>query len=862
MRTLIAAALLVTIASSAYAQLPGEEYSGVTATALSLRKAATTKRVLVIGAHPDDEDNQLLSVLSLGEGADVAYLSLTRGEGGQNSIGSELGPELGVLRTGELLSARSIDRAQQFFARAYDFGFSKTAEESFQHWPRDSVLADVVSIVRRYRPDVIVAIFTGTTRDGHGQHQVSGILAREAFTAAADPKRFPEQLRAGLRPHRTLKLLQATGYRQSDPTQRFDTGQLDALFGRSYAQLAALSRSRHRSQDMGRAQTLGAGATSVRLLQSLVPVADSTMFSGLDTTLSAIAHDAGENAGVVSSLQRFDSLIVAAQAQLSPYNTQQSSAVVAKALSQIAAAVPGIRNDDVRFRAENEVRQTSRALLQSAGIVIDALADAESIVPGSTVRLDLTVWNAGRQPVRIAQLEPLLPAGWRFERTDSSAAALAPGALATRRFRVSVPVDAVISQPYFLAQPRPGDYYAWPSGSDLAGLPFQESPVQGSAVIEIAGVPVRQTVMATRRVVDPRQGELRRAVHVTPGFVLRPETGTAVITLATLASGSGKSIDAGVEIASNGARGDVIVKPQLPPGWRATPEQTVLTLTGAGAANSVHFAITPPRNAAAGKYDVRFIATDANGRTYDLDQRVVDYPHISNQPVYEPALMHVTVLDAQFARGMRVGYVVGVDAQVPQVLAQLGMSVELLDAPALANADLGKYDAIVVGSRAYEVRPDLLAHNTRILDYGRKGGNVVVLYQQYEFIAGNFAPFALTIARPHDRITDENAPVRLLDPADSVLARPNRIANADFEGWVQERSLYMPHTWAPQYRPLLEMNDPGEPPQQGAIVTAPLGAGHYTYTGISFFREIPAGVPGALRLFVNLLSQGVKDVTF
>lgn len=866
MRILNVAALLCVISSTASAQLPTDEYRGITESGLLLRKLATTASVLVIGAHPDDEDNQLLSYLSLGHGASVAYLSLTRGEGGQNSIGGELGPALGVLRTSELLSARKVDRSDQYFTRAYDFGFSKTAEETFKHWPRDSILKDVVAVVRRVRPDVIVAIFSGTPRDGHGQHQVSGILAREAFVAAADPARFPEQIRAGLRAHRAFKLVQATGYRQAEPTQRFNTGELDVLFGRSYAQLASVSRSRHRSQDMGQAEALGPRSTSIRVIESRVPVGDSTIFAGIDTLLSSRAAVAREDASVRLVLERYDSAVARAKRELSAYSSSSAADEIGPTYRELVGVIDGIKDAELRFAVERKVAQLAPAILQLSGIVIDAVTDVERIVPGSSITMDVTVWSA--EGANVLKLEPLLPAGWHAERVDSAARTdtamhnLDDGELLTRRFRVRVPRDAVIAQPYFLARPRPGDYYAWPSADSVAGLPFQHAALRAVAVVGQRAAVVEHVVRATRRIVDPRQGELRRMPYVAPAFAMRAEPATLVITLASLASGSRKSIEAVAEVLSNGSGGTVTVRPQLPAGWSAAPAQAALVLSGRGQTGSAKFAITPRRGVAAGTYEIRFSATDSTGRTYDLTQRVVDYAHVTNRVLYEPAVQHVTVLDAKFVRGMRIGYVVGVDPQVPQVLEQMGVLVERLSPPALAHADLGIYDAVVIGSRAYEVRPDLVANNRRVLDYGRKGGNVIVLYQQYEFIQGKFAPYDLTLARPHTRITDENAPVTMLDPAAPLFSRPNRLTARDFENWVQERALYMPNTWAAEYQPMLELSDPGEAAQRGAILVAPLGRGLYTYTGIAFFRQIPAGVPGALRLFINLLSQGIKDAAF
>ncbi|HUP87796.1 MAG TPA: PIG-L family deacetylase, partial [Longimicrobiales bacterium] len=616
MRKLIFALLLLCSVSNAFAQTQTDEYRGVIASGLAKRKLATNKRILVVGAHPDDEDSQLIAYLSLHDGADVAYLSLTRGEGGQNSIGGELGPALGLLRTGELLAARAVDGAELFFTRAYDFGFSKTPEETFKHWPRDSILADVVATVRRYRPDEIIAIFTGTPRDGHGQHQVSGMLAREAFDAAADPNRFPAQIRAGLRPHRTLRLIQATSYGQTTGTDSYATGAIDSLIGRSYWQLAAISRSRHRSQDMGMAQALGPRATATRVLESRV-------------------------------------------------NPDSMS--------------------ELKFKQAKEVETAHRARLLSAKVQLDAITNVERIVPGSTFNLEVSVWNGGVAPISIARVTPLLPNGWQAQRVDSSSANVAAGAIATIRFRVSVPNNAAISQPYFLTTPRAGDIYSWPD-ADYAGMPFDPAPVRAHVELSVDGVATEYDVTATRRVVDPRQGEIRRAPYVAPAFSLRVEPTTSVITLAGLAAGTKRGVDVTVELSSNGVSGTLDIKPVLPTGWSANPQKTTVSVTAADQSIAARFTISPPRNAVAGQYDVAFTAIDSSGRSYALHQRLVDYPHIMNRVLFEPAAVRITVLDARFARGLRVGYVVGIDAPIPSVLEQMGVSVDRLDENALANA--------------------------------------------------------------------------------------------------------------------------------------------------------------------------------
>jgi LmbE family N-acetylglucosaminyl deacetylase len=861
-RALLTAALLGSLPAAAAAQAAGD-YEGAAALGLSLRRLGTTGRVLMIGAHPDDEDTPLLSALALGHGADVAYLSLTRGEGGQNGIGPELGEALGILRTEELLAARRVDGARQFFTRAYDFGFSKNADEAFRHWPRDSVLKDVVETIRVYRPDVIVAVFSGTPADGHGQHQVSAILAREAFDAAADPSRFPEQIAAGLAPWRTPRYYRSQRNSGDGATVRVAEGELDPLVGRSYFQLAMASRSRHRSQDMGRPEPAG---ERWGYLVRVVPAPagpEASVFAGLDTSLSQLADRAGLGTAA-QALREYEALAARARAEANPLSPDTLVPDLARALGLLTTArgqamQAGVPAADLAFRLEQEMDDARAALARAAGLRLDAVSAAEHAVPGQTVDVDVSLWNGGRRAVEVASLAPSLPGGWTAEAADSlPSSPLAPGGLVTRRFHVHVPPDAPVTEAYFMRQPRRGDLYAWPTAPSVAGLPFAPDAVAASAIVRVAGADLPVQTAATYRDVDPRQGELRRPVLVVPAVSVRLTPGARVLPLAL----AGRPVPMRVSLEAADPRGvSGVLRLTLPAGWRAEPDSLPVSFGGAGESRTADFAVTPPAGLAAGDYSVRAAFTSADGRRYGAALAIIDYPHVRPRPLYYRAASTLRAADVRVPAGLRVAYVTGAGEAGPGVLAQIGIVPTLLDSAALASADLSRFDVIVTGSRAYEVRPDLRAHNDRLLQYVRDGGTLIVQYFKFDQVQGQFTPFGMTWARPADRVTDEASPVRIVAPNDPVLTTPNRITEADFAGWNQDRALYVPHTFDPAYRPLIETSDPGEPPLQGSLLVARLGRGNYVYTGLAFFRQLPEGVPGAWRLFANLLALGAHGGT-
>jgi len=755
------------------------------------------KRVLVIGAHPDDEDTDLITVLVRSDGVETAYLSLTRGEGGQNLIGDELGEALGVLRTEELLSARQLDGGRQFFTRAYDFGYSKTLEDTWAHWPRDTILKDVVRVIRQFQPQIIVAIFTGTPLDGHGQHQASGWAAREAFVAAGDPGRFPElQREDGLAPWQAQKLYRAARFTEAARMDTIQTGLLDAAVGKSYHQIAMASRSRHRSQDMGSLQTPGPAWTRVSLLEDRTG-AGGSLWAGIDTSA----------------------------------------------------------------QPQREQTRESRWKMNERGIVLDGYTRVADVVPGQVVEVTSTLWNAGSLPISAALSLRVLDA-----HTPPHQVAVAPGAMATVVDTVRIPPVAT-TEPYYLRQPRDGSLYRWGRTPD-ASLPASPPLIEAEANVDGIGALSREVSYRWR---DPAFGERRERMLVVPRVGVRLDRPVFAWPVADRAPRS-------VTVLLRHGAADTtagVVRLELPAGWPSPPPQP-FRLTRQGAEAAVTFSVVSPVGTPAGAYEIRAVAVATDGTRYGEWMQVVDYPHIARRGLNHPASGTVRLMDIAIPDLRAVGYVRGPADGVPDALAALGVPIVELGPDSLARGDLGRYDAIIIGSRAYETVPALSEANARLLEYAAAGGLVLVQYQQYDFFRGGFAPYPLEVGgvplsgmtlrtstgsspgavRPdaHDRVADESAPVRIIAPASPAVRTPNAIGAADWEGWVQERGLYFARSWAPEYRPVLEMHDPGEPPLEGGLLIAPVGHGTYVYTGLSFHRQLPAGTPGAYRLFMDLLA--------
>ncbi len=789
-RFLAPASLLVVSLLPAAAQgVPqgGPGMGGLTHLAQQRRFAeAHDRRVLVIGAHPDDEDTDLITALTRGQGVETAYLSLTRGEGGQNLIGNELGAALGIVRTEELLAARRIDGGTQFFTRAFDFGFSKTAAETFEQWPRDTLVKDIVRVIRRFRPHVIVSVWSGTERDGHGHHQVSGMVALDAFRAAGDSTRFDDLvLDEGLQPWTPLKF-----YRRSagvnDPVVHFDAGAIDPATGNSLHQIAMRSRSQHRSQDMGRYEDLGTYTTRVSLVERApgVPVVpDDSLFSGITTA---------------------------------PRNRYNRWA------------------NDLRFA--------------ELGLIVDAWVDDAEVTVGQTVPVTLVIWNTGTDTVAVgAGLGQSIDWEIGSSTCQSTSVPIPPGELRRCVVEATVSRRSWIGQPYHLIEPADGALYRFSGNSVNRGLPYAPEFAATFYVPE-RGVRVPKRVEVTARSLDQGLGELRRPVTIVPRVLVDVLPAHGLWEIGTRS----RPFTVTLEQMSRDSL-DVEVSIEAPDGWQVSASQRI-RLGQQGERQKLEFIVTAPERPEPG--EVLFITRAVIGSdTMTLGARRIEYPHITPRLIFHNAITKMVVAPVATAK-RRVGYVRGAADMIPEALAAAGMPVKVLTAADLAGATLDSLDVVIVGPRAYEVDDDLRRANRRLLAFAEAGGTLVIQYQQYQFLQGGFAPLPMTIARPHGRVTDEEAAVTVLMPQHPVMTGPNRITAEDFDGWIQERGLYFADQWDQRWQPILEMADPDESSQRGSLLIGRLGRGTVVYTGLAFFRQIPAAVPGAWRLFANLMALG------
>jgi LmbE family N-acetylglucosaminyl deacetylase len=832
---------------------------GLVGTALLLRRLDGAKRVLMIGAHPDDEDTALLAGLARGMGVETAYLSLSRGEGGQNLIGPEMEEGLGLVRTGELLAARALDGGRQFFTRAFDFGYSKTAEETFRYWPREEILRDVTWVVRTFRPQIIVSVFSGTPRDGHGHHHVAGIVAHEVFSVAGDPARFPEQIEEGLPAWTPSKLYRLTRRNPQEGTTGIETGTFDPLLGRSYFQVAMDSRSQHRSQDMGVSQPMGPRRSRVALVESVVDVAGpDEMFAGVDTALVALARrlPGGIRGSVEGQLRDYRSAIAEAGAALDvtdPFGSSEPLAAALEALNGALADLSGSGGeaDELRRTLLERRPLVQKALLRASGVVVDVRISADLLVPGQDVDGVVEIWNGGPHTLSGVHAAIQGPASWGQSGPIGSLGTIESGTVGRWPFRISVPDDGSFSKAFYMRDDRDAGLYRWPAATDDWAAPANRPLLAGEIRFDLADLgPVTSSAPGRFRGVDKATGEFVKPVQVVPALSVAMDPPTVAWPSASTAP---REFTVTVQSQAAGEwNGSVSLT--VPDGWGLAPARQPVSLSEPGASAAFTFQVERPADVAEGLYRLEARVTMDDGQAFSEGVTLVDYPHIRRGALFRPAETRVSVFPVLAREGLRVAYVMGSGDGGPEAIRHMGVPVDLLGPDALQAGDFEDYDAVILGIRAYETRSDVVAANDALLDYARSGGTLIVQYNKYEFPRGGFAPYPVNMSRPHDRVSDETAPVRILDPSHDLFRSPNRITRADFEGWVQERGLYFLSEWGPEYTPLLEMRDPGEAPKQGGLMVAPLGSGFYVYTGLSFFRQFPHGVPGAYRLFANLIS--------
>lgn len=865
---------------------------------LLLRQADGVKRVLMVGAHPDDEDTSLLAALSRTRGVRTVYLSLTRGEGGQNRIGDEMGEELGILRSAELLAARRLDGADQRFSRAYDFGYSRTAGETFDHWRREDVLADLVWAIRSFRPHVVVSIFSGTDRDGHGHHQAAGRLATAAYEAAADSNRFPEHLRRGREPWEAAKLYVHSRRDAQDATVAVATGFIDPLLGRSPHQAAMESRSQHRSQSFGTVEPPGAHASWLRLESTRTRAPpDAPLFTGIDTTLAGLArrlHGGPDRRSLVREIERYRDHLHAARRELdaeAPERIVPPLLRAARALGRARERLEQLPSGESSALGRELVRREEligQAASTAAGVRMTARAADHELVPGQRVRVRAQLWNGGESTVVARRVELVAPPSWEVsdfegdepfperrgpfggtrslpvpveaDTTADGAVRIGPGAIHGRDLELRVPRRRAPSVPYYLRRPRRAAAYDWPDDPEAWTLPFAPLGLEARAVVELrpdgeASGPGQDAAVTLRaplrfRGLDRTSGEFWRDVRVVPtlSIAVRPallvlpfdreRRDTVAVTVRNLAPDP----RAGV------------VALQAPAKWSVDPDRHAFSLEGETRDTTVRFRVRPPAEGSRReRVRIDAVATLESGERLGREVRRIRHPHIEPRLRTAPAGLTVLRLPISVA-DRRVGFVSGPSETTADAIRRLGLEVERLEEDDWTPDRLADFDVIVVGTRAYETRSDLRSANPLLLEWARRGGVLLVQYNRYDLVGRTFSPFPLVVDRPPVRVTEEDAEVRFLDPDAPVFTSPNRIDERDFEGWVQERATFMPRSWDDRYRALLAMSDTGRPEARGSLLVAPLGEGVYVHVTLSLFRQFEAAVPGAYRLLANLLS--------
>jgi LmbE family N-acetylglucosaminyl deacetylase len=861
---LLALSLLSAQAQLAPPPLEPASTGGLAEVDRALAKLSTNKRLLVIGAHPDDEDTSLIALVSRGLGGDAAYLSLSRGEGGQNVIGPELGVGLGLLRSRELLAARAVDGGRQFFTRAFDFGYTRSLDETLRLWPKDVTVEDAVRVIRRFRPQVVVSVFPGVPHPNHGQHQAAGVTAYAAFPLAGDPQALPQLAAEGLTAWTPQVLYRSTYFDPNASTMTLSTGGIDPLAGKSMFQLAMASRSMHRSQDMGQIQRLGPQQTRVAWVQGGAGKEAKDLFDGIDTRLSSLAATVADAGRRKTAQERLDAAQAAAErarVALSPVHLDATVPAFLDILKDLQVAQSALAEEDgaVRGLIGEKIAVAEAGLAAAANLEVDATTDQEELTAGSSFPVQVSLWNGGTHALAGASVSLVPAPDWGGE-TSAGAPGdskdLAAGLLATWDLKPAVPASAPPTVPYFLRKPLIGSLYDWSAATPAErGLPFGPPPLTARLRFTVDGVPVtlqREVVHLHR---NQAVGEVRRPLRVVPEVEVATAESVLVWPIqshearrlkVTLTSHAKSPVNGRLEASTA-------------EGISAAPRP--FTLAAANEPLELELVLQPPAELKPGRAALELAAVLDDGRRFDLAVPVVDYPHIRATPRPVAAEVTVQTADLRLPPLKRVGYVRGASDRVPEFLRQVGVPLELVTGDQLQAGDLSRFDVIVLGSRAYETDPALPRASRRLLDYARGGGVVIVQYQQVGYFEGKFAPYTLEIARPLDRVTDETAAVQLLDPANPVFNVPNKIGPADWDGWVQERGLSFAHAWDPAYKPLLSMKDPDTPDLKGGLLVARVDKGFYVYTGLAFFRQLPAGVPGAYRLFANLLALGKSGIS-
>jgi LmbE family N-acetylglucosaminyl deacetylase len=791
---------------------------------LALQKLNVLGRVLYVAAHPDDENTNLMGLWANGSLYEAGYLSVTRGDGGQNLIGPELREKLGVIRTQELLAARRLDHGRQFFTRAVDFGFSKTSEETLRIWDRDKVLSDIVWVIRRFRPDVVVTRFSPDDDKTHGHHTASAILAREAFQAAGDPKRFPEQL-AFVEVWKPARLVWNTSpfffsnrNLPFDPTglATMEAGGFNPLLGKAFTEIAAASLSMHKSQGVGSPPRRGARKEYFKVLEG-APITNG-LFDGVDTTWSRVP----KSEAIAGKVKQ----VIAAFVPADPAASIPKLLELRKALAQFSDKDWGVQK-----RAE-----VDSIIAACLGLNIESSATITAVSAAQPLPIKFEAIN--RSKVQVQLLEVRTPVSGETFKLDLP---LPTDQFVAKDLTPTLPKDVTWSQPYWLRKPATLGTFAV-DDQRLIGLPENPPPFPVEVALRVGDQDLRYSVDTKYRTVDPIIGEVRQVLVISPPVFANLSNPAFVF-----GDDKPKSIQVRVAASTAAVRGQLRL--EAPKGWEIEPVSVPVDLKAADAEMFATFSIKPPQNV---NESMLRAVVSVEGRDYSFARERIAYQHIGLHVLMPPAEAKIVRADIG-KKGELIGYIPGAGDDIPQSLQQIGYNVKILDASDITAENLKRFDAVVLGIRAYNTQERIATWQAQLLAYVEGGGVVVAQYNTTSDLkTKEIGPFPLEISR--DRVTDETAEVRILAPDHPLMNTPNKITADDFKDWVQERGLYFPNKWDPAWTPILSCNDPGEKPLDGGLLVARSGSGYFIYTGYSWFRQLPAGVPGAYRLFANMVS--------
>jgi len=855
--------------------------------------------VLHIGAHPDDEDIGLLAYLARKYGVRAVYWSATRGEGGQNRIGPYRDEALGIYRTWESLEAREEDGGECLFGPFYDFGYSKNAEEALAKWGPDALLREVVRAIRMVQPQVIVCRWTGAPDDLHGHHQAVGQAAIAAFEVAGDPNRFPELKAQGLSAWTPLKYYHSTNNSGGDFTAggalnvvgclnadcekdgflRINTGEFDPIAGRTYQERAWLAYNKHQTQAMGLAPAPGDFFYYFRLHKTRVsaPPRETSIFDALDPTLSGLTASVGAGSPLLHKrLQAVTELTLEGVSEFRAHDPTRAANALLGALVLLRETLERVSEDDLnpeakdalRYYLKRKIAEFEDVIAVCVGLELECLTDKPRIIPGEQFKVHARLWNHHGAHLDRAEFGMSLPKGWEATGLEQDAqtgelGVPIPASTSVAKatvLAVSVPDEAEFTCPYWLVQPRGQYLYDWPEG-DVCGRPFAPPALQITAAVEIGDhlINLRKPVLCRQAFPG---GFRELAPAVIPQISLHPKTTKVLLPY----KDTEQSLELQV-VARNNSDRPVEGRLELvsPPGWEIVPDSIPLSFSEPGATRTVQHTVTLSAATPPGAYELEYrihcgkshyalIVSPVRMGPPGLAIPTDEASCVKEEFILAPSMVGVHLLDVKLIPSIRYAYVQGAEEDLRDALKQLGISFHIIEDSEMGYLDLGAFDAVVIGPNAYLVREELRKYAARFLEYVNDGGILIVQYQGYRYQTPGLAPYPFVYSQPHDRVTEEAAAVNILEPDHLIFKFPNKIGIEDFDGWVRDRGLYFFGKWDRQYRPLLSCSDRGEDPKHGGLMECQYGKGTFIYTGYSFFRQLPAGVPGAFRLFANILS--------